>query len=82
MISRLFNQCPLYQVVKAMDVVGVWILDNVRRVLLDYSYITIIVHLLLHYLTRKMHRFVSIYALHFALLWGRELRRGYLVEVI
>ena len=64
-----------------MDVVGVWILD-VRRVLLDYSYITIIVHLLLQYLTRKMHRFVSIYALHFALLWGRELRRGYLVEVI
>ena len=42
-----------------MDVVGVWILDNVR-VLLDYSYITIIVHSLLQYLTRKMHRFVSI----------------------
>lgn len=76
MISRLFNQCPLYQVVKAMDVVGVWILDNVRRVLLDYSYITIIVHLLLQYLTRKMHRFVSIYALHFALLRGRKRGEG------
>ena len=58
-----------------MDVVGVWILDN-ERVLLDYSYITIIVHLLLQYLTRKMHRFVSIYALHFALLRGRKRGEG------
>ena len=59
-----------------MDVVGVWILDNVRRVLLDYSYITIIVHLLLQHLTRKMHRFVSIYALHFALLRVRKRGEG------